>query len=160
MYDRGFSGKRTAEIVGITYRQLDYWARTDLVRPSIADAAGSGTRRSYSYRDLLALKVIKGMLDSGISLKQVRKVFTYIHQQLGEDITTANLVVYGSDSVLVSTGDELLDLVQNGQGVLNVVPLAGMKADVDAQIVSLHPEEVAYPDTANTSGRSAAVGDR
>ncbi|HQK88382.1 MAG TPA: MerR family transcriptional regulator [Acidobacteriota bacterium] len=65
----GFSGKRTAEIVGITYRQLDYWARTDLVRPSLVDAAGSGSRRRYSYRDLLELKIIKKLLDAGIRLE-------------------------------------------------------------------------------------------
>mgnify|MGYP000101842725 FL=1 len=65
----GFSGRRTAEIVGITYRQLDYWARTDLVRPSLTDASGSGSRRQYSYRDLLELKVIKSLLDAGIKLK-------------------------------------------------------------------------------------------
>ena len=64
----GFTGRRTAEIVGISYRQLDYWARTDLIRPSLADAAGSGSRRSYSYRDLLELKVIKSLLDAGIKL--------------------------------------------------------------------------------------------
>ena len=67
--DDGFSGHRAAEIVGITYRQLDYWARTDLVRPSLADAKGSGSRRRYSYRDLLELKVIKSLLDSGIKLE-------------------------------------------------------------------------------------------
>ena len=68
----GFSGKRAAEIVGITYRQLDYWARTDLIRPSLADAQGSGSRRRYSYRNLLELKVIKTLLDAGIKLESVR----------------------------------------------------------------------------------------
>jgi len=70
--ETSFSGKRTVEIVGITYRQLDYWARTDLVRPSVADARGSGTRRSYSFSDLLKLKVIKALLDAGIRLETVR----------------------------------------------------------------------------------------
>ena len=69
MTEQGFSGTRTAEIVGISYRQLDYWARTDLVRPSLADASGSGTRRAYSYRDLLELKIIKNLLDAGIKLE-------------------------------------------------------------------------------------------
>ncbi len=75
MTETGFSGKRTAEIVGITYRQLDYWARTDLIKPSMADANGSGSRRQYSYRDLLELKVIKSLLDAGIRLEQVRRCF-------------------------------------------------------------------------------------
>jgi len=71
--DQGFSGKRAAEIVGITYRQLDYWARTDLIRPSLADAGGSGTRRRYSYTDLVELKVIKRLLDAGIKLESIRE---------------------------------------------------------------------------------------
>ena len=140
MTEQGFSGKRTAEIVDITYRQLDYWARTDLVRPSLADASGSGSRRQYSYRDLLELKVIKSLLDSGIRLEQVRKVFSYMRNHLGEDGASANLVIDGSSSVLVNTGEELIDLLQNGQGVLNVLPLAGVKDEVDARIVSLYPE--------------------
>ncbi len=140
MTEQGFSGKRTAEIVDITYRQLDYWARTDLVKPSMAEATGSGSRRKYSYRDLLELKVIKSLLDAGIRLEQVRKVFAYMRNQLGEDVASANLVIDGSNSVLVNTGEELIDLLQNGQGVLNVLPLSGVKEQVDTRIVSLYPE--------------------
>ena len=135
----GFSGNRTAEIVGITYRQLDYWARTDLVRPSLADAKGSGSRRRYSYRDLLELKAIKRLLDAGIKLESVREVFTYLRDNLGEDVTTANLVIQGNQAVLVRDGGELIDLVQKGQGVLNVLALSGVVHDVDAAIVELHP---------------------
>ncbi len=140
MAEQGFSGKRTAEIVDITYRQLDYWARTDLVRPTLTEATGSGSRRQYSYRDLLELKVIKSLLDSGIRLEQVRKVFAYMRNSLGEDVASANLVIDGSSSVLVNTGEELIDLLQNGQGVLNVLPLASVKEQVDARIVSLYPD--------------------
>src|SRR5690606_35059912 len=92
----GFSGKKAAEIVGISYRQLDYWARTDLIRPSLADAAGSGSRRRYSYRDLLELKLVKSLLDAGIRLEQVREVFAYIRENLDEDVTTQNIVLTGS----------------------------------------------------------------
>lgn len=135
----GFSGKKTAEIVGITYRQLDYWARTDLVRPSLADASGSGSRRKYSYRDLLELRVIKSLLDAGIRLESVRKVFQYLQQHLDEDVTTVNLVISGSNSVLVHSGEEIIDLLKNGQGVLNILPLAGVKEQIDAAIVDLYP---------------------
>jgi DNA-binding transcriptional MerR regulator len=137
---RGFSGKRTAEIVDITYRQLDYWARTDLIRPTLAEATGSGSRRQYSYSDLLELKVIKSLLDAGIRLEQVRKVFAYLRDNLGTDVSTANLVIDGSSSVLVHTGEELIDILQNGQGVLNVLPLAVVKEEVDAAIVDLFPD--------------------
>ncbi len=135
----GYSGRKTAEIVGISYRQLDYWARTDLLRPSLADANGSGSRRRYSYRDLLELKVIKSLLDSGIKLESVREVFDFLREQLGEDVATANLVINGKRSVLVRSGDELIDVLQHGQGVLNVLPLAGVKEELDAAIVELRP---------------------
>ncbi len=135
----GYSGKRTAEIVGITYRQLDYWARTDLIRPSLADAAGSGSRRKYSYRDLLELKVVKNLLDAGIRLEQVREVFEFLQDNLGEDVATANLVVSGGQAVLVRSGEEIIDLLQNGQGVLNVLPLSGVKDELDAAIVEFVP---------------------
>ncbi|HEY5155483.1 MAG TPA: MerR family transcriptional regulator [Acidimicrobiales bacterium] len=137
----GFSGAKAAEIVGITYRQLDYWARTDLVRPSLEDAKGSGSRRRYSYRDLLELKVIKSLLDAGIKLESVREVFAYLQENLGEDVTTANLVIQGNQAVLVRDGGELIDLVRKGQGVLNVLALANVVTDVDARIVELRPTD-------------------
>ncbi len=149
-----YSGKRTAEIVGITYRQLDYWARTDLVRPSLADANGSGSRRRYSYKDLLELKVIKTLLDAGIRLESVREVFDYMRDQLGEDVASANLVIHGSTSVLTRSGEELIDLVRKGQGVLNVLPLAGIKDEVDAKIVELQPARQEQP----AGGAEAAAG--
>ncbi len=151
----GFSGKKTAEIVGITYRQLDYWARTDLIAPSIAKAVGSGSRRQYSYRDLLELKVIKNLLDSGIRLESVREVFTYLRDNLGEDVTTVNLVISGSRSVLVQSGEEIIDLLGKGQGVLNILPLAGVKEEVDARIVELFPGELEAV-TGTDSGSAAA----
>ncbi len=139
----GFSGKSTAEIVGITYRQLDYWARTDLIRPSLTDAAGSGSRRQYSYRDLLELKVVKNLLDAGIRLEQVREVFSYLKDELGEDIATANLVVNGTQPMLVRSGEEVIDLLASGQGVLNILPLSGVVDELDSAIVELFPATAA-----------------
>ena len=110
--DEGFSGTRTAQVVGISYRQLDYWARTDLIRPSLADATGSGSRRRYSYRDLLELKVVKKLIDAGTD-------------------------------VLLCEGDDLINVVRRGQGVLNVLPLAGVKEELDEGIVALHPRVAA-----------------
>ena len=82
--EAGYSGTQTAKIVGITYRQLDYWARTDLIRPSLADATGSGSRRRYAYRDLLELRIIKKLLDAGIKLESVRDVFNYLREHVGD----------------------------------------------------------------------------
>lgn len=142
---QSYSGKRAAEIVGITYRQLDYWARTDLIRPSVTEAAGSGSRRSYSYRDLLELKVIKKLLDAGIRLESVRDVFAYLRTQLGTDVASANLVISGSTSVVVRDGAELTDALKAGQGVLNVLALAGVKSEVDAALVDLFTTRAESP---------------
>ena len=132
----GYSGTQAAKVVGITYRQLDYWARTDLIRPSLSDASGSGSRRQYSYKDLLELRVIKTLLDAGIKLESVRDVFSYLREHVGSDIASAHLVINGS-SVVLARGDELIDVLARGQGVLNVLSLAGVKDEVDAQLVPL-----------------------
>ena len=136
MSEAGFSGTKAASIVGITYRQLDYWARTDLVRPSLADASGSGSRRLYSYRDLLELRVIKSLLDAGIKLESVRTAFEYLREHVDTDIAAAHLVISGSD-VLLCDGDQLIDVMRRGQGVLNVLAIGGLKVGLDEQLVQL-----------------------
>ena len=136
MAKQSFSGSQAAQIAGITYRQLDYWARTNLIRPSLSDAKGSGSRRSYEYRDLLELKVIKQLLEAGIKLESVREVFNYLRSHVDTEIAAAHIVISGK-AVVLCQGDQLVDVVRNGQGVLNVLPLANIKSDVDAMIVSL-----------------------
>ena len=136
MGQQSFSGSQAAQIAGITYRQLDYWARTNLIRPSLTDAKGSGSRRSYEYRDLLELKVIKQLLDAGIRLESVREVFNYLRSHVDTEIAAAHIVISGK-AVVLCQGDQLVDVVRNGQGVLNVLPLANIRTDVDAMIVSL-----------------------
>lgn len=137
---RTFSGTHAASIVGITYRQLDYWARTDLVRPSAHDASGSGSRREYVYRDLLELKVIKNLLDAGIKLESVRAVFNYLRRHVTTDVAAAHVVISGK-SVVLCDGEHLIDAVRNGQGVLNVLPLANVKQELDASITELKKKE-------------------
>ena len=134
---QGFSGKRAAEIVGITYRQLDYWARTDLIRPTLTDASGSGSRRLYSYPDLLELRIVKQLLDAGIKLEMVRQVFAELRRLVGVEIASAKLVIDGSSVALALDDGQLLDLVKRGQGVLNIMNLGQCQADLDARIVSL-----------------------
>jgi DNA-binding transcriptional MerR regulator len=136
-----FSGTQACDIVGITYRQLDYWARTQLVRPDVHEATGSGSRRHYSYRNLLELRVVKSLLDAGIKLESVREVFNYLGQQEQADITSAHLVISGS-SVILCQGDDLIDVVRRGQGVLNLLPLAQVKDQVDDQLIALYPQLV------------------
>jgi DNA-binding transcriptional MerR regulator len=133
--DQGFRGPQVCKIVGITYRQLDYWARTGLLRPSITDARGSGTQRCYSYHDVLDLKVIKQLLDAGVSLRQARRAVECLREDLGADLATANLVLAGTDAVLAHSEGEVVDLLRGGQGVLNIVPLCGLLQELATDIV-------------------------
>jgi len=148
--EEGFRGPQVCKLVGITYRQLDYWARTDLIRPSVADAKGSGTQRRYAYTDLVELKVIKSLLDAGVSLRSARTAIEYLRTNLGEDIATASLVLNGTGSVLARTDGEIVDLVRKGQGVLNIVPLGG----IDAAILELRPQ----PEADAAAGPRSAIG--
>ena len=116
----GFSGTQAAKIVGISYRQLDYWARTDLIRPTAADASGSGSRRVYSYRDLLELRVIKNLLDAGIRLESVREVFTYLRNHVDTDIVAAHIVISGQ-SVVLCQGDQLVDVLRNTETEVDIL---------------------------------------
>jgi DNA-binding transcriptional MerR regulator len=143
--ETGFSGTKAAKIVGISYRQLDYWARTGLVRPSLTDAKGSGSRREYSYRDLLELRVIKSLLDAGIKLESVRTAFDYLRVHVETDIVSAHLVISGSDVVLCE-GDQLIDVMRNaGQGVLNILAIGGVKDHLDKALGPDRPGTTATP---------------
>ena len=156
--ETGYQGPQVCKIVGITYRQLDYWARTDLLRPSLVDAAGSGTQRRYSYRDLVALKVIKSLLDAGLSLQTARKAIEYLRDHMGEELASASLVLDGTRSVLVRTGEDIVDVVRQGQGVLNIVPLAGLVEQLDASIYKLAPVAAGADSVPARRGRAASAG--
>jgi DNA-binding transcriptional MerR regulator len=159
--EQGYRGPQVCKIVGITYRQLDYWARTDLIRPSIADARGSGSQRRYSYRDLVDLKVIKSLLDAGVSLQSARRAIEYLRDHIGEDVASAKLVLNGPGSVLVRSDGELVDLMRKGQGVFSIVALAGVKEELDAAITELRPPADARPragEAVHPSGARASRG--
>jgi DNA-binding transcriptional MerR regulator len=141
-FEHGYRGPQVCKIVGITYRQLDYWARTDLVRPSVCDAAGSGTQRLYSYTDLVELKVIKRLLDADISLQAARKAIEYLRDNLGADLASAHLVLDGGSTVLVQTGDQIVDLLRNGQGVLNIVSLGPVVNDLALELDGVETNDV------------------
>ncbi|HTV11165.1 MAG TPA: MerR family transcriptional regulator [Acidimicrobiales bacterium] len=135
--EEGYRGPQVCNIVGITYRQLDYWARTDLLRPSISDARGSGTQRVYSYTDLLQLRVIKQLLDAGVSLRSTRKAIECLRAS-GEDVASASLVIADDRSVLAHSGEEVFDLLKGGQGVLSILGMEKVVSAVDAAITELN----------------------
>jgi DNA-binding transcriptional MerR regulator len=148
----GFRGSQVCALVGITYRQLDYWARTGLLRPSITDATGSGSQRRYSYGDVLELKVIKRLLDAGLKLRQARQAVECLRGDLGEDLASAQLVLADSRSILARSDGELVDLLAGGQGVFNVLPLSGVVSELDAAIVAIDGGESAAPSRHPASG--------
>ncbi|MFZ4584990.1 MAG: MerR family transcriptional regulator [Acidimicrobiia bacterium] len=152
----GYRGPQVCAVVGITYRQLDYWARTDLLRPSIEDAKGSGSQRVYSYRDLVALKVIKKLIDAGLSLQSVRKAIDYLRDHLGDELASANLVIDGGNVLLATDNNELVDIIRGGQGVLNIVAMGSVVDELDTSISDLAPDSKS--DSAVAPQRKAAGG--
>ncbi|HTW06178.1 MAG TPA: MerR family transcriptional regulator [Acidimicrobiales bacterium] len=133
----GYRGPQVCSVVGITYRQLDYWARTDLLRPSISDAKGSGTQRVYAYTDLVQLKVIKQLLDAGVSLRSTRKAIECLRAS-GASVASASLVIADDRTVLAHSGEELFDLLRGGQGVLSILGMEKVYSEVDAAITELN----------------------
>jgi DNA-binding transcriptional MerR regulator len=116
----GYRGTTACHVAGITYRQLDYWARTGLVEPSVRPATGSGTQRLYSFRDILVLKVVKRLLDTGVSLQQIRAAVTHLRQRGVDDLSKITLMSDGASVYECMSADEVIDLVQGGQGVFGI----------------------------------------
>jgi DNA-binding transcriptional MerR regulator len=116
----GYRGPTACKAAGITYRQLDYWARTGLVEPSVRPATGSGTQRLYSFRDILVLKVVKRLLDTGVSLHQIRAAVGHLRERGVEDLAQITLMSDGASVYECTSADEVIDLVQGGQGVFGI----------------------------------------
>ena len=129
-----FSGPMVCRLTGVTYRQLDYWARTGLVMPSITPAMGSGSKRKYAYLDVLEVKVIKSLLTSGVSLARARQAVECLHNSLGADLASSSLVMSDTGSVLAHSDGDLVDLLRGGQGVFNIFNLAGVVAELTTTI--------------------------
>jgi DNA-binding transcriptional MerR regulator len=116
----GYRGPTACRAAGITYRQLDYWARTGLVEPTIRPATGSGTQRLYSFRDILVLKVVKRLLDTGVSLQQIRTAVSHLRERGVDDLAQITLMSDGASVYECTSADEVIDLVQGGQGVFGI----------------------------------------
>ena len=116
----GYRGPAACQIAGITYRQLDYWARTGLVAPSIRTASGSGSQRLYSFKDVLVLKVVKRLLDTGISLHNIRVAVEHLRRRGVRDLAGITLFSDGTTVYECSSPEEVVDLLQGGQGVFGI----------------------------------------
>jgi len=150
--DTGYRGPTACKAAGITYRQLDYWARTGLVAPSVRGATGSGTQRLYSFRDILVLKVVKRLLDTGVSLQQIRTAVTHLRDRGVDDLAQITLMSDGASVYECTSADEVIDLVQGGQGVFGIA-VGRVWREVEGTLASLPAER---PDD---DGDNAPVGD-
>lgn len=121
MEEAGFRGPQACKVVGITYRQLDYWTRTGLVMPSVQEATGSGSQRLYSFNDLLQLKVVKSLTDAGASLQKVRQAIDYVRTNLSDNWSRVTIVTDGAGVYACTSDAEVVDLLRSGQGVLGAV---------------------------------------
>ena len=142
--DLGYRGPTACSAAGITYRQLDYWARTGLVDPTVRGATGSGTQRLYSFRDILLLKVIKRLLDAGISLQQIRVAVQHLRARGTDDLTRVTLMSDGASVYECTSNDEVIDLLQGGQGVFGIA-IGGVWREIEGSLAEL-PSERATSD--------------
>ena len=140
--DTGYRGPTACNAAGITYRQLDYWARTGLVEPSVRGAAGSGSQRLYSFRDILILKVVKRLLDAGISLQQIRTATAHLRERGTDDLTRVTLMSDGASVYECTSNDEVIDLLQGGQGVFGIA-IGGVWREIEGTLAELPSERTA-----------------
>jgi len=143
----GYRGPTACKAAGITYRQLDYWARTGLVEPSVRPATGSGTQRLYSFRDILVLKVVKRLLDTGVSLQQIRVAVGHLRERGVEDLAQITLMSDGASVYECMSADEVIDLVQGGQGVFGIA-VGRVWREVEGSLAELPSERAADDDDA------------
>ena len=159
--DTGYRGPTACSAAGITYRQLDYWARTGLVEPSVRGATGSGTQRLYGFRDILVLKVVKRLLDTGVSLQQIRVAVSHLRERGVEDLAQITLMSDGASVYECTSADEVIDLVQGGQGVFGIA-VGRVWREVEGELAALpseRPEDevpAAHPGDELTSRRQGA----
>ena len=139
--DLGFRGPVASHAAGITYRQLDYWARTGLVTPAIRSADGSGTQRLYSFRDILLLKVVKRLLDAGITLQQIRTAIAHLHDRGVEDLTSMTLMSDGVSVYECTSDNEVIDLLRGGQGMF-AIALGGVWRDIEGTLSTLPTQRI------------------
>ena len=134
--DAGYRGPTACGAAGITYRQLDYWARTGLVEPSVRAAQGSGSQRLYGFRDILVLKVVKRLLDTGISLQQIRSAVQHLRERGVDDLAQVTLISDGVSIYECTTPGEVVDLIAGGQGVF-AIALGPVWQDVAGELAEL-----------------------
>ena len=140
--DTGYRGPTACNAAGITYRQLDYWARTGLVEPTVRGASGSGSQRLYSFRDILILKVIKRLLDAGISLQNIRTAVQFLRERGTDDLTRVTLMSDGASVYECTSNDEVIDLLQGGQGVFGIA-IGGVWREIEGTLAELPSERAA-----------------
>ncbi|WP_427869105.1 MerR family transcriptional regulator [Leucobacter luti] len=154
--DGGFKGATAARAAGISYRQLDYWARTGLVEPTVRGAKGSGSQRLYGFRDILVLKLVKRLLDTGISLQQIRTAVAQLHEAGVHDLSQTTLMSDGASVYLCTSSDEVIDLVSRGQGVFGIA-VGKVLREVETSLVDMdeHRADEHRADEAKHEGHSA-----
>jgi DNA-binding transcriptional MerR regulator len=155
----GYRGVTACNAAAISYRQLDYWARTGLVVPSVRDASGSGTQRLYSFRDMVVLKVVKRLLDAGVSLQNIRKAIDTLRSRGADDLAQITLISDGTTVYECRSPEEVVDLLQGGQGVFGIA-ISGAFKEIQGSLAQL-PAEPVGSDAAGTPAAapgSAAAG--
>ena len=147
----GYRAPQVCNLVGITYRQLDYWARTKLIVPSLQQATGSGSKRLYSFTDVVQLKVIKRLLDAGMSLKKIRSAVEILRMQLDSDQPLADVTLLSDGQTIYAahSEQEVVDVFRKGQGVFGIA-IGPVQQEVEGAIHQLFPEQAEFAGAVET----------
>lgn len=140
LLELGFRGASACQAAGISYRQLDYWARTGLVEPTIRGASGSGSQRLYGFKDILVLKIVKRLLDTGVSLQNIRSAVTHLRNRGVSDLARITLMSDGASIYECSNPEEIIDLLQGGQGVFGIA-IGKVWNEVEGSLLHLQGED-------------------
>jgi DNA-binding transcriptional MerR regulator len=118
-----FGRKAVEGLTGVSGRQVDYWATTGVVRPSVKSAAGKGSRREYSFQDLVALKMAKRLKDEGISLQKIRKALAFLRRQfpdLKQPLAELRFLTDGQNVYVGRDRERICDTLSQGQFVFSL----------------------------------------
>ena len=155
----GYRGPTACAAAGITYRQLDYWARTGLVAPSVRCGGRVGHPAAVLLQDILVLKVVKRLLDTGVSLQNIRMAVDALRTRGVDELWPTSPCCPTATTVYECTSsEEVVDLLRGGQGVFGIA-VAGALRELSGALAELPAERLdGARGTPTTSSPSAGAG--
>ena len=139
---QGYTGPQVCKIVGISYRQLDHWTTTKLVKASLRNLKGSGHHREYSFEDLLRLKIIMNLRNGGMSLQKIRIALKALQKILDTGVSFSDVTVVSDGQSIYASKNEndFIDILRKGQAVFGI-SLGPVHDEIEQQVINLWPSK-------------------